>query len=54
MAFESIQASGPELTERSQPGIHLLQRLGFQPVDPALRIDLGFDETGLAQDAEVL
>ena len=54
MAFERIQASGPELTKRSQPGIDLLKRLCLQPVDPALCIDLGFDETGLAQDAEVL
>ena len=53
MAFERIQASGPELPERSQPGIHLLQRRRCQPIDPALCIDLGFDEAGLAQDAEV-
>ena len=54
MAFERIQASGPELTERSQPGIDLLKRLRLQPVDPALCIHLGFDKPGLTQDPEVL
>ena len=53
MAFESIQVSGPELTERSQPGIELLKRFRFQPVETALRVHRGFYETGLSQHAQV-
>ena len=32
MPFESIHVSGPEPTERSQPGIHLLERFRFDDV----------------------
>src|SRR5579862_3133071 len=44
----------PEPAERRQPGIHLLERLRFQPVETALRVHRGFYETGLAQHAQVL
>jgi hypothetical protein len=44
----------PEPAEWSQPGIDLLKWFGFEPVKTALRIDRGFDETGLAQYAQVL
>ncbi len=54
MAFESIYVSGPEPTERIQPGIHLLKRLGLQPVETALRIHGGFHEAGVAQHSQVL
>jgi hypothetical protein len=54
VAFESIYVSGPEPTERSQPGVHLLQLLRFQPVETALCIDRGFHETGLSQHSQVL
>jgi hypothetical protein len=53
-AFQSIQVSGPEPAERSQPGIHLLQWFRFQPVKTALCIHHGLHETGLAQHAQVL
>jgi hypothetical protein len=33
VAFESIHMSGPEPTERSQPGIDLLKWFRFQPVE---------------------
>src|SRR4051812_6656805 len=52
--FERVDVGGPELTEWRQPGIHLLQWLRVQPVETALCVDRGFDETGLAQDAQVL
>jgi hypothetical protein len=54
VAFESIQVRGPEPTERSQPGIHLLKRFRFQSVETALCVHRGFHETGLSQHAEML
>jgi hypothetical protein len=54
VAFESIYVSGPEPTERSQPGIHLLKWLRFQSVETALCVHRGFYETGLSQHAQVL
>ena len=53
VAFESIDVSGPEPTERSQPGIHLLKWFRFQPVETALGVHRGFDETGLSQHTQV-
>src|SRR5271156_2864172 len=54
VAFESIQMSGPEPPERSQPGIRLLKWLRFQPVETALSVHRGFHETGLSQHTQVL
>src|SRR5882672_4433546 len=54
VAFESIYMRGPEPTELSQPGIHLLERFRFQPVEAALCVHRGFHETGLAQHSQVL
>src|SRR4029077_13438521 len=54
VAFESIQVSGPEPAERSQPGIHLLKWFRFQPVETALGVHRGFHETGVSQHSEVL
>ena len=54
VAFESIYMSGPEPAELSQPGIHLLKWFRFQPVEAALCIHGGFDETGVTQHAEML
>jgi hypothetical protein len=54
VALESIDVSGPEPAERSQPGIHLPKRFRFQPVETALCVHRGFDETRLSQDSQVL
>jgi len=54
VAFESIYVSGPEPTERSQPGIDLLKWFRFQPVETALCVHRGFHETGVAQHSQVL
>jgi len=54
VAFESIDVSGPEAAELSEPLIDLLERLWFQPVEAALAVDCRFDETGVAQHAQVL
>jgi hypothetical protein len=54
VAFESIHVSGPEAAELSQPGIHLSKWSRFQPVETALCVHRGFDETGVAQHSQVL
>jgi len=54
VAFESIYMSGPEPTERSKPGIHLLEWFWLQSVETALRVHRGFHETGLTQHSQVL
>jgi hypothetical protein len=54
VAFESIQVSGPEPAELSQPAIQLLKWLRFQPVETVLCVHRGFHETGLAKHAQVL
>jgi hypothetical protein len=54
VSFERIQVPGPELPEWSQPRIQLLERLGLQAVETALRVDGRFHEAGIAQHAQVL
>src|SRR5262249_34577484 len=54
VTFESIDVSGPEPAERSQPGIHLLKGLRSQPVETALCVHGGLHETGLAQHPQLL
>jgi hypothetical protein len=54
VAFESVDVSGPEATKGSEPGVDLLKWFRFEPVETALCVDGGFDETGVAQDAQVL
>jgi len=44
----------PELPKGQQPGIQLLQRFGSQPVQPALGIHRGLDETGFPEHPKVL
>src|SRR5882762_8279912 len=46
--------SGPEPTERSEPGIHLLEWFWLQSVETALCVHRGLHETGLAQYSQVL
>ena len=46
--------SGPEVTERSQPGVELLKRFVFQLVETTLSIHGAFHETGVAEHAQVL
>lgn len=54
MALERIEMDGPELPERREPCIDFHQRLRPNAVKPALRIDTRFDETRIAQHAQVL
>ena len=43
VAFESICVSGPEPTEQSQPGIHLLKWFRSQPVETAETAEMRYD-----------
>jgi hypothetical protein len=52
--LEGIEAARPQLAVRVEPGVDLPQRLGAQLVEAALGVLADADETGLAQDAEVL
>jgi len=54
VAFESINVDGPESTELSQPGIHLLKWFRPQAVETALCVHRGLHETGVAQHAQML
>lgn len=54
MAFESIDARRPEPAELSQPRIHFLEWLRFQPVQAALCVHDRFHETRVAQHTKVL
>jgi hypothetical protein len=54
VAFKSVYMSGPELTERNQPGVNVLEWFRFQPVETALCGHRGFYETGLPQHSQVL
>jgi len=54
VAFESIYVCGPEPTERSQPGVHLLKWFRFQSVETALCVHRGFYETGFSQHSQML
>jgi len=54
MTLEGVEAAGPHGPVWLQPGIELAQRLRPHPINPSLRIDPRFNETNLAQDAQVL
>ena len=53
MPLESIDVSGPETPERSQPGIEFLKRFRFQAVETPLGVNGRFHEAGIAQHAQV-
>ena len=52
--LERIGTLGPEPTELIQPVINLLEWLWLQTIETALCVHGGFDETGVAQHAQVL
>ena len=54
VAFQRVEVARPLPAIGSQPLVHLAQRLGAHPVDPALSVRPGFDQAGLPQDLEVL
>lgn len=54
MTIERIDVPQPQLTERRQPFVDLLQRFGPQAVEATLGVNRCFDEAGLTQHAEML
>src|SRR5204862_749524 len=54
VALERIDTLGPEPAELIQPVINLLEWLWLQSIETALCVHRGFDETGVAQHAQVL
>ena len=54
MAFEGIDASGPEPAEWSQPIVDFLKGFRFQPVETALCVHRGFHEAAVAQYTQML
>src|SRR5207247_6070022 len=54
VALERIDTLGPEPAELIQPVINLLEWLWLQAIETALCVHRGFDETGVAQHAQVL
>src|SRR5438034_8484370 len=54
VALERIDTLGPEPAELIQPVINLLEWLWLQAIETALCIHRGFNETGVAQHAQVL
>lgn len=53
MTLEGVDVSGPQLSKWLQPRFHFTQRFGREPVESALRVHRGFDETGVTQHPEV-
>ena len=47
MAFEFVDVSRPEASERHQPGVNLHERLGPEPIDPPLGLDTRIHEAGI-------
>jgi hypothetical protein len=54
VTFESIHVSGPESSERSQPGVDLLERFRFKPIETALCVHRRFYEASVAEYSKVL
>src|SRR3954453_6002891 len=54
MLFERVEAAGPELPVRREPGIELSERLRVDPVPAPLSVLAHADEVGLAQHLQVL
>jgi Family of unknown function (DUF6308) len=52
--FEPVEVCRPELAIGGQPLVELFERLGPDPVQPALRIGTRLDEPRIPEDAEVL
>lgn len=54
MAFERVNAFGPEASERDEPGVEFLKRLGLDAVEAPLRVHGRFDESCVAEHAQML
>jgi hypothetical protein len=47
VCLEAVEAGGPQLPIRLQPGFELDQRSGLQAVEPALSVGTDCDKAGL-------
>ena len=54
VALQSVQMSGPEPAERSQPFIQFLKRFRSEAIKTSLCIHGGLHKAGLAQHSQVL
>src|SRR4051794_12734652 len=54
MALERVEVGGPEAAERSEPLVHLHERLGPQAIQTTLGLDTRLDEAGVTEHAQVL
>ena len=54
VALERVEAVTPRRPVRREPLVDLLQRLGPEPVDPALGVGADLDHSGVAQHPQVL
>jgi len=54
VGLEAIEAATPHLPVRLEPGVQLDQRLWPQAIEPTLPVDTHLDQTGLAQDPQML
>src|SRR5579863_5908083 len=54
MSFEGVDVHRPEATELFEPGVEFLERAGLQSIEATLSVDSGFDEAGVAKDAQML
>jgi hypothetical protein len=52
--LETVEAAVPELSVGLEPGVELDERLGSEPVQPALPVHPDGHQPGLAEDAQVL
>jgi hypothetical protein len=54
VSLEGVEARGPHGPVGGEPLVDLLQGLAADAVEAALGVDAGFDQTGVAEDTEVL
>jgi hypothetical protein len=51
---QAVEVALPKAAIAIEPGLELLERRGSQRIDSALRVDADIDETGVAQNTQML
>src|SRR3954463_8836941 len=54
VGLEAVEAATPHLPVRLEPGVQLDQRFWPQAIEPTLPVDAHLDQTGVAQDPQML
>jgi len=54
MRLERVEPLGPQTPVGGEPGVHLEQRLGHEPIPAPLGVDADVHEVRVAQHSEVL